>query len=327
VQSLETVATSTTATAKSVETLQTTVGTNTASIQTAQSSINGINAQWTLKADVNGLVGGIGLANDGNVIDLLIRANNIGFLPPVGGDDGVSQLVIRNTTSVIDGVTVPPGLYTRNFYAPRGSIDTIQVKVGAIKSAQIDSLAVKSGNIDNLAVTTGKIANLAVDTLKIADYAVTIPRVQFTAAEYNFTATNTEFEINRLTLNAAGGTVGISFGFEKLSASQFGLSTGATVTIRIRRVGASAALRTLVFPSKLTPTRDVKVSQVNGNSKYTLEYDHRLSYEYVSIPIYLDTPPAGDQTYIVTVEGYGVNENQVGVSISARTLHLMGVKK
>ncbi|MGP9517529.1 TipJ family phage tail tip protein [Psychrobacter sp. AOP7-C1-14] len=290
---------------------------NFAALQETKEVVNKLSAQYTLKLDVGGRISGFGLASSATQSDFAINADKFWIAPPTGSSKGKSPFMVLTSPQTINGTVVPAGTYMDSAFIHKAAIDTLQVKDGAIKSAQID----------NLAVTSGKIANLAVDTLKIADYAVTVPRVQYTAAEYNFNATGTEFEINRLTLNASGGTVGISFGFEKLTASQFGLSTGATVVIRIRRVGTSAALRTLVFPSKFTPTGDVKVSQFNGSSRYTLEYNHRLSYEYVSIPVYLDTPPAGDQTYIVTVEGYGVNENQVGVSISARTLHLMGVKK
>jgi len=66
-------------------------------------------------------------------------------------------------------VTVPAGTYARNFYAPKASIDTIQIKDAAIENAQIALLAVERGNIKDLAV----------DTLQIAEEAVTIPRLVY----------------------------------------------------------------------------------------------------------------------------------------------------
>ena len=158
----------TNATATSVGTLQTTVAGNTASIQTAQSSIDGINLQYTVKLDSGGKISGFGLMNDGATSAFDVRADRFSISAPSDKPNdvnGTSQFMVINTPTVIDGVSVPVGAYTRNFYAPRASIDTIQVKDAAIKTAQIDDLA----------VTTGKIANLSVDTLKIADYAVTIP--------------------------------------------------------------------------------------------------------------------------------------------------------
>ena len=183
---VEATATATSALASEVTTLEATVGGNTASIQTVNQVTDGLKAQSTTLLDVNGKVVGVGTYNDGKTGEFAVYADNFYVAPPVGGDDGLSQLIVRNTESVIDGVTVPAGLYTRNFYAPRASIDTIQIKDAAIKEAQIDdlavttakidNLAVKSAQIDNLAVTSGKIAELAVDTLHIAGNAVTIPQ-------------------------------------------------------------------------------------------------------------------------------------------------------
>lgn len=274
-----------------------------------------VRAQHTIKIDADdGTVIGYGLVLDkSGVSDFNIRANNINFLPPKGGDDGVSQLVVRNTASVIDGVTVPAGVYARNFYAPRASIDTIQIKDAAIKTAQID----------NLAVTTGKIANLSVDTLKIADYAVTIPAMQFDARAFSFSATRVEQEINTITLDPKGGSVAISFGFDKLVASAFGSSTGATVLLRLKR--DNTVLRTLEFKSS---TRVTGLSYSSSSDRYDVVQSHELSYQYSAIASYLDEGlTAGSHTYSVTLEGFGVNENRIDVLITGRTLQVTGVKK
>lgn len=167
----------TNATATSVGTLQTTVGANTASIQTAQSSIDGMKLEYTVKLDSGGKISGFGMMNDGATSAFDIRADRFSISAPVGKPNdiaGTSPLMVLTNPQVIDGVTVPAGVYARNFYAPRASIDTIQIKDAAIKTAQID----------NLAVTTGKIANLAVDTLQINNYAVTIPVAVNYPAEY-----------------------------------------------------------------------------------------------------------------------------------------------
>ena len=157
----------TNATATSVDTLQTTVAGNTASIQTAQSSIDGINLQYTVKLDSGGKISGFGLMNDGATSAFDVRADRFSISAPSDNPNdvnGTSPFMVLTNPQVIDGVSVPAGAYMRNFYAPKGSIDTIQIKDAAIKTAQID----------NLAVTTGKIANLAVDTLQIKGQAVSV---------------------------------------------------------------------------------------------------------------------------------------------------------
>lgn len=302
------------ATATSVGTLQTTVSGHTASIQTAQSSIDGINLQYTVKLDSGGKISGFGMMNDGATSAFDIRADMFSVSAPVGKPNdvnGTSVWMVLTTPQVIDGVTVPAGAYARNFYAPRASIDTIQIKDAAIKTAQID----------NLAVTTGKIANLAVDTLQIADYAVVVPRLQYTATSETWNAPRSEVEINRLTVNAMGGSVAISFGFEKLVCTNFGTSTGAAVRLRIKR--GNMVLRSLDFNSKNEITR---LRFVSGKAE-GFEYEHRLRYEYVSIPTYMDQPPSGEHVYTVTLESLATNETYVTTEITARSLHIMGVKK
>ena len=277
----------TNATASSVGTLQTTVGANTASIQTAQSSINGLNAQWTIKADVNGLVGGIGLANDGNVVDLLIRANNIGFLPPVGGDDGVSQLVVRNTTSVIDGVTVPPGLYTRNFYAPRASIDTIQIKDAAIKSAQID--------------------DLAVGTLKIAGDAVTVPRVQYFSNQITLKNSGSS-SFGNITMDAYGGNVLIQINFMGITIRKLGSGSSTTdVFIKVYRNG------------NVIHTFKRRTLWLGG-----LWFEN---IPMATLPIVIDeNPPSGINTYSATIS-YEYSGEVTEVDVSERSMQVTGAKR
>lgn len=184
------------ATATSVGTLQTTVGTNTASIQIAQSSINGINLQYTVKLDSGGKVVGYGLMNDGATSAFDIRADMFSVSAPVGKPNdvnGTSPWMVLTTQQVIDGVTVPAGAYARNFYAPRASIDTIQIKDAAIKSAQIDALAVDTLHIKGQAVSVT---------------AVTDKTIVGTGANGNpFVPDGATVETEKVYLNSGGNSV------------------------------------------------------------------------------------------------------------------------
>lgn len=186
----------TNATASSVTTLQTTVSDNTASIQTAQSSIDGINLQYTVKLDSGGKIAGFGLMNDGATSAFDIRADRFSISAPSDKPDdvtGTSPFMVLTNPQVIDGVTVPAGVYARNFYAPRASIDTIQIKDAAITNAKIvnldgNKITAKTISADKLAAKTitaasGVIGDLAVDTLQIAGNAVTIPISAYTEAQ------------------------------------------------------------------------------------------------------------------------------------------------
>ena len=245
----------TNATATSVGTLQTTVAGNTASIQTAQSSIDGIKLQYTVKLDSGGKISGFGLMNDGATSAFDVRADRFSISAPVGKPNdvnGTSPFMVLTNPQVIDGVSVPSGTYMRNFYAPKGSIDTLQVADGAIKSAQIDDLA----------VTTAKIADLAVDTLQIKGQAVTVTAsrtvyqpslnldfwVNTTAPQRTFTTESVEIIAGNGSIEAL---VDVSFfGFH---LSQPTNNTRATVAIMERRV--------LTFESGLPSTTENLVSE------------------------------------------------------------------
>jgi hypothetical protein len=199
--------------ASSVSTLQTTVGGNTTAIETAQTSVDGINAKYTVKIDTNGYVSGYGLmstAVDGvPVSSFAIRADTFSIgapaVPASAGQAAVAAskvypLVVKTTKETIDGTVFQPGVYINSAFITKITASQINTKGLTIKdangteifssgtkltgtyiadatidSAQIANLAVTTGKIANLSVTTGKIGNLAVDTLQIAGNAVTTP--------------------------------------------------------------------------------------------------------------------------------------------------------
>ena len=155
--------------------------------------------------------------------------------------------------------------------------------------------------------------------MQIAGEAVIIPRVQFTPSEFHFYSIDTEEEINRITLDARGGAVAISFGFERLYARAGGDNggNGGRVILRIKRSGT--VLRTLSFTK-------------TGN-EYTTNQAEIIA-NWITLPTLLDNPPEGDQVYTVTLESRGLNAGKNSgqqatypVAITARSLQVMGVKR
>ena len=138
----QTQATKDSATATQISTLQTSVGNNTSSIQTQQQSINGLQAQWTVKIDANGRVAGIGLANNGTMSDFAIRADKFYIAPPDGTGNGVSPFMVLTSSQIINGTAVPAGTYIKSAYIHDGSID-----IAKINKASITSLSALSANI------------------------------------------------------------------------------------------------------------------------------------------------------------------------------------
>ncbi|MGE6408804.1 MULTISPECIES: TipJ family phage tail tip protein [unclassified Psychrobacter] len=314
IQRVETAsANATGAVASSVSTLQTTVNGHTSSIQTQQQSLNGLYAQYTVKIDVGGRVSGFGLASSATSSDFAIRADKFYIAPPEGSSKGSSPFIVLTTPQVIDGVTVPVGTYMRSAYIHNGSIDTAKIKDAAIKTAQIDSLAVKSGNIDNLAVTTGKIADLSVETLKIKDNAVTIASLFFAEQTDTLNIAQTEREIAGVTLNPEGGSVAISFGFEYMKVYAYGLQTGATLVLKLKR--DNVVLRTIEFTAGRNSSSDVA------------KYNSSIIEKYVTFATLLDSPPNGNRRYSVTASTINTNESEINLDIKARSLMVNGAKK
>lgn len=184
------------ATASSVQTLQTTVGGHTASIQTSNQVLDGLKAQSMTVLDVDGYVVGTGTYNDGKTGTFAVRADEFYVVPPAGKPNdinGDSPWMVLTTPQVINGVTVAAGAYARNFYAPRASIDTIQIKDAAIKSAQIDALAVDTLHIKGQAVSVT---------------AVTDKTIVGTGANGNpFVPDGATVETEKVYLNSGGNSV------------------------------------------------------------------------------------------------------------------------
>ena len=103
---------------------------NVASIQESKKSIDGINAKWSMKVDVNGVVGGIALGNNGSTVDFLVRAGSFA----IQGQSGSKSVpfVSYPDGTVIDGVPIPAGNYLEDTYIRRASIDTLDIKGNAV---------------------------------------------------------------------------------------------------------------------------------------------------------------------------------------------------
>jgi hypothetical protein len=138
--------------ATSIQTTQSNLGNQIASVQeTSTTNINAVtgvvNALYTAKVDVNGLVGGFGLTNNGAFVDAGFNVDR--FWVGRTNANKVKPFVIRNGVTEID-------------------------------SAVIGTASITNAKIADAAITTAKIGDLAVDTIKIAGNAVTIPVGNFT---------------------------------------------------------------------------------------------------------------------------------------------------
>lgn len=302
VQRIETEATATSALAREVTTLEATVGENTTSLQETKEVVSGIGGKYSLVIDSGNKVAGYGLINEeGQPTAFDIRADRLSISAPVGKPNDVSgnsPWMVLTTPQVIDGVTVPAGTYARNFYAPRASIDTIQIKDAAIKSAQID--------------------DLAVNTLKIKKDSVTIPRVQFFDNEVKFGEYSDsdprhtdEHSFGNISMDAEGGRVTIQAAFQYIEIYKANTTNNNTPSLKFEVKRDSYVIHT--FTSTLDPTY------------HTVGFNRR---HMVTLPVVVDeSPPSGSHVYSIRCYTERNGSGTTVVTIKDRSLHVMGAKR
>lgn len=119
---------------------------------------------------VSGQMGEIG--NDPQyVFDLLTDAlQNSGTAVP-------SVLQILESPVIINGVTVPAGVYIRDAFIANGTITNAKIGNAAIDTAKIADAAISTAKIGNAQVTTAKIVDANITTAKIQDAAINTAKI------------------------------------------------------------------------------------------------------------------------------------------------------
>ncbi|WP_301717891.1 DUF1983 domain-containing protein, partial [Enterococcus faecium] len=187
---------------------------NTASIQTQQQSINGLNAQYTVKIDLNGRVSGFGLASSNTQSDFAIRAVKFYIAPPSRPGKGDSPFMVLTSSQTINCTVVTSGTFNYTAYIHDGSIDVAKIADETSTSAKIGQGENKSGNIDNAAITTAKIGAAQVDTLQIAGEAVVVTRAQYNPNSVKIPANRQHVLLHTVSMETTGNAISISIGFD-----------------------------------------------------------------------------------------------------------------
>lgn len=125
-------------------------------ITTRASETGALQAQYTVKVDVNGYVSGFGLASTANnaapFSEFAIRADRFYVASPSGpGIAPIVPFVVNTTTQTVNGVSVPPGVY----------MDAAFIKNGTIIGAKIANLTVDNAKLISVSaakLTAGSIA-------------------------------------------------------------------------------------------------------------------------------------------------------------------------
>jgi hypothetical protein len=155
-------ATADSAMATQITTLQSSVAGNTATIQTQATVIDGIKAQYMVKTDVNGLVSGFGLYNNGEVSDFFVRADRFAVGNPALLRTGTCSIAGHTTAAACKAAggtwtwtdanttNIPFIVYStqQTINAPDGSGKTLTIEPGVyMKTANIQKAFVGDAEI------------------------------------------------------------------------------------------------------------------------------------------------------------------------------------
>jgi hypothetical protein len=143
------------------------------SITTINGELNSIGALYTAKVNVNGLIGGFGIYNDGSTVDAGFDVDT--FWVGKTSANQVKPFIITGGEVFLDKAVIADA-----------SINSARIEDGAIISAKIIDAAITNAKIDNAAVTFLKIGNEAVTTTRynVINYATLAPTTLTTLSTY-----------------------------------------------------------------------------------------------------------------------------------------------
>ena len=260
-----------------------------------------IKAQHTIKLDSGGVISSYGLAIEESggtdYSNFVIRADSFALAGPASaGSTPYYPFIFRNTlyTDPDTGTVFPVGAYMKSAFMDYQSVKTSHIEDLAVKSAKIDSLAVTTAKIDNAAITTAKIDDLAVTTANISDSAITTAKIgdlQVDTLKIKDQAVNVAVAANgvsQLSLETSGGRVAVNIGININYQLSFSNGSNASdsfgidwIALRVLRNG------TVIKEYRFSPTAI---------------YDYSVTWRYVnSLPLLVDQPTAGLQTYSIQV--------------------------
>lgn len=96
--------------------------------QATADSVKGLKAKYSIKLDVDNVVGGLELLGGGGGIDFGVRATTFSIAAPMGsGMASAMPFIVRTTETVIGGVTIPIGVYIANAFIQNASITNAKI--------------------------------------------------------------------------------------------------------------------------------------------------------------------------------------------------------
>jgi hypothetical protein len=361
-------ATADTALSAQITTAQTTLNNSIASVQTSlqtnitavDDKVEDIGALYTVKVDVNGLVGGFGVYNDGTQIDAGFDVDYFWV-----GKDGVAQkpfIVLSAPQILPSGKTIPAGVYMNKAFITQLDADQIDTRGLSIRDASGNiilaagtplnwanvggsgkpadnatvgaSFGVNIGGkitptnvstyIDDAAIKNAQIADAAITNAKIGNLEVTAAKIA-NAAITNAKIGNLAVD----TLNIADNAVTVPVSAYTAAAVDTTSSGNTTVqTITITGTGAPAIIHfTLLakYPSSST-TQQASISVFRDAVElYNTPIDYSMwsgSVKHTMLSGSIQDAVTGTATYTLVVKCTGAS-----VNAKQRSLYRLETKK
>lgn len=133
--------------------------------QTREEETGELFAKYTVKIDQHGYVSGFGLASTANgdapTSEFAVRADSFYIASPSGPEvPPALPFIVRTTPTMINGVSVPVGVYIADAFIANGTITNAKIGLAAIDDAKIS-------NVSAVKVTFGEMegARIKVDSL------------------------------------------------------------------------------------------------------------------------------------------------------------------
>ena len=277
-----------TSTAQDLTTLTTTVGSNTSSITTQSNSINGVEANYSVKIDNNNRITGFGLLSTTSgstpFSEFAVVADQFSIVSPDSTADTPIQPFTVTADKIYFGTDVIVSgdlISTGTISADRLQIDGVMFDtetVGNVTSLIIKASGVNTSQIAESAITTARLSNDAVTVDKFANTLQSTNYVSDTAGWQILTSGDVEFQNAKVTgeINATSGTlsssIAIGTGDSIFKADSNGIYLGnatfASAPFRVSQAGAltasSATLTGNVTASSFTLSQGATLTDSDG---------------------------------------------------------------
>lgn len=159
--------------AQQISGVTTSVGTLEASVQTLMESLDGMEASYTVTVDVNGLITGFRLSNDGETSVFAVNADYFYIGNAVSGK---KPFMVLTSSQTINGVTYPAGTWMDVALIANASIGSALIKDAAITTAKIADAAITNAKINDL--SADKITAGTINAARIGANSITADKLK-----------------------------------------------------------------------------------------------------------------------------------------------------